>query len=190
MYTYFNPTRKVLCAMQVVEDAMAGAKNISPVFPHDDEEKISESEQDSVVEANVPDYNELNYGGIGKAVKDLVEEGIYVDNNGHVIGTLKSVDEYTGFNSAVVDEQSGYYFPFEINVPGAKTMTFEKTSIDNGTYVKTKTDIPYDTQIILRVADPMDEDGEVVKKIYDFRITTDNDKVIELHFDKVKFAEA
>lgn len=189
-YTYFNPTRKVLCAMQVVEDAMAGAKNISPVFPHDDEEKISESEQDSVVEANVPDYNELNYGGIGKAVKDLVEEGIYVDNNGHVIGTLKPVDEYTGFNSAVVDEQSGYYFPFEINVPGAKTMTFEKTSIDNGTYVKTKTDIPYDTQIILRVADPMDEDGEIVKKIYDFRITTDNDKVIELHFDKVKFAEA
>lgn len=180
-YTYFNPTRKVLCAMQVVEDAMAGAKNVSTVFPHEDDEKISESEQDSVVKANVARYDEINYGGLGKAVSDMIEEGAYVDNNGHVIATLKPVDNFTDFSS-VVTEQSGYYFPFEINVPGAKTMSFEKTSIANGTYVKTKTDIPYDNEIILRVAD---DDGN--KTIHDFKITTDNEKTIEIHFDRVKF---
>lgn len=180
-YTYFNPTRKVLCAIQIVEDAMAGAKNVATVFPHEEDEKISESEKDSVVTANAADYNALNYGGLGKAVKDMIEEGAYIDNNGHVIATLKPVDEFTGFNSTVTAEQSGYFFPFEINVPGAKTMTFEKTVVENGTYAKTKADIDYDSQIVLRVADA---DGQ--KMMHDFRITTDNGQVIEVHFDKIK----
>lgn len=180
-YTYFNPTRKVLCAMQVVEDAIAGAKNVSPVFPHSDDETISESEQDSVVMANVANFYETNYGGLGKDVDEMIEEGAYVDNNGHVIATLKPISDYTGFSS-VTTEQSGYYFPFEINVPGAKTMSFEKKVAENGSYIKTKTDIPFDKQIVLRIAD---EDKN--KTIYDFRITTDIGKTIELHFDKVKF---
>lgn len=180
-FTNFNPTRKVLCAMQIIEDAMTGSKNVSTVFPHEDDEKIDESEQDSVVIAKVPKYTELNYGNLGKSVSEMIEQGAYVDNNGHVIATLKPVDEFTGFNSTVVEEQSGYYFPFEINIPNAKTMSFEKKTVVNGEYVKTKTDIPYDNQIILRIAD---EDGNTV--IHDFKITTDNEKVIELHFDKIK----
>lgn len=39
MYTYFDQTRKVLCAMQIVEDAVAGNANITPVFPHRTGEK-------------------------------------------------------------------------------------------------------------------------------------------------------
>lgn len=34
-YTYFNPTRKVLCAMQIIEDDEEGnASEVSSVFPH------------------------------------------------------------------------------------------------------------------------------------------------------------
>lgn len=182
-YTYFNPTRKVLCAMQVVEDAMAGAKNVSTVFPHEDDEKITESEQDSVTIAKVANYYEINYGGLGKSVNEMIENGAYVDNNGHVIATLKPVDEYAGFSSTT-SEQSGYYFPFEINIPKATKMNFAKTIAANGEYIDTKTNIPYDDKIVLRIADL---DGN--QTIYDFKITTDNDKVIELHFDKVKFID-
>lgn len=34
-YTYFNPTRKVLCAIQIVEDAIANANALATVFPCD-----------------------------------------------------------------------------------------------------------------------------------------------------------
>lgn len=40
MYTYFDQTRKVLCAMQVVEDAVAGNPNVTPVFPHSSGESL------------------------------------------------------------------------------------------------------------------------------------------------------
>lgn len=36
-YTYFNPTRKVLCAIQIVEDAIANANTLATVFPCDHE---------------------------------------------------------------------------------------------------------------------------------------------------------
>ena len=36
-YTYFNPTRKVLCAIQIVEDAMANVDTLATVFPCDHE---------------------------------------------------------------------------------------------------------------------------------------------------------
>lgn len=183
-YTYFNPTRKVLCAIQIIEDTMAGAKNVETVFPCEEDEKISESEQDSVTVAKVANYSAINYGGLGKAVNEMIENGAYVDNNGHVVATLKPVDEFAGFNSTTVSEQSGYYFPFEINMPGAKTMSFEKTTVANGAYISSKSNIPYDNQIILRIAD-----ADATQAIYDFKITSDNGKVAELHFDKVKFIE-
>lgn len=182
-YTYFNPTRKVLCAIQIIEDAMAGAKNVETVFPCDEDEKISESEQDSVTLAKIANYSETNYGGLGIAVNDMIENGAYVDNNGHVIATLKPVNDYTGFSS-VEAEQDGYYLPFEINMPGAKTITFEKKTLVNGPYVPSKENIKYDNQIVLRIADINAE-----QTIHDFKVTSDNGKVVELHFDKIKFAE-
>ena len=36
-YTYFNPTRKVLCAIQIVEDAIANNDTLATVFPCDHE---------------------------------------------------------------------------------------------------------------------------------------------------------
>lgn len=182
-YTYFNPTRKVLCAIQIIEDAMAGAKNVETVFPCNEDEKISESEQDSVTLAKIANYSETNYGGLGVAVNDMIENGAYIDNNGHVIATLKPVNDYTGFSS-VEAEQDGYYLPFEINMPGAKTITFKKKTLANGPYVPSKENIKYDNQIVLRIADANAEQA-----IYDFKVTSDNGKIVELHFDKVKFAE-
>lgn len=49
-YTYFNPTKKVLCAIQVVEDAESSSSDLATVFPHKDSEVIEESKDDSVVQ--------------------------------------------------------------------------------------------------------------------------------------------
>ena len=188
MYTYFNPTRKVLMAFQIVEDAMAGASHIESVFPHetreDNEEVFDESEQDSVVKASVPKYSTLNYGKLGKSVADLIVSGAYVDNNGHVNATMKPLDDYTGFSS-IAGEDEGYYFPFEINVPGAKGMVLSKTTIANGDYIEGD-EKPYDNQFVLRIAD-LDKN----QLIYDYKINVKmgegkKDKVVELHFDKIK----
>lgn len=37
-YTYFNPTKKVLCTMQIVEDGEASTAELASVFPHKDDE--------------------------------------------------------------------------------------------------------------------------------------------------------
>lgn len=82
---------------------------------------------------------------LGKTAGDLVGEDLKVLNDGTVTGTFHYVTGYTGFSSNE-EEQSGYYFPFKLgsSVSG-ETMTFKK----NG--VPTKTDIPFDADIVFRV---------------------------------------
>lgn len=46
-YTYFNPTKKVLCVIQVVEDAEGTTTEIQSVMPHIEDEVIEESKNDS-----------------------------------------------------------------------------------------------------------------------------------------------
>ena len=58
-YTYFNNTNKVLCAIQIVDDASEAKYEIKPLFPHPTGFNIDESYPDSVngnVE-NEPDDN-------------------------------------------------------------------------------------------------------------------------------------
>ena len=58
-YTYFNKTNKVLCAIQIVDDASEAKYEIKPLFPHPTGFNIDESYPDSVngnVE-NEPDDN-------------------------------------------------------------------------------------------------------------------------------------
>ena len=47
-YTYFEPTKKVLMVMQIIEDASAGSKVIKSVMPHAEGEVIAEAKADSV----------------------------------------------------------------------------------------------------------------------------------------------
>ena len=42
-YTMFNPTKKVLCVIQIVEDAVAGNETRESVMKHTDGEVIEES---------------------------------------------------------------------------------------------------------------------------------------------------
>lgn len=39
-YTIFNPTKKVLCAMQIINDGKSAGEDFQPVFPHKDDEVI------------------------------------------------------------------------------------------------------------------------------------------------------
>ena len=48
-YTYFDPTKKVLMVMQIVEDTKAGVAGKKSVMSHADAEAVAESEDDSVV---------------------------------------------------------------------------------------------------------------------------------------------
>lgn len=51
-YTYFDKTRKVLCAIQIVDDAVNGAGEIKSIFPHKAGFDIDESKVDSVTGSN------------------------------------------------------------------------------------------------------------------------------------------
>lgn len=47
-YTYFNRTNKVLCAIQIVDDATEAKYEAKPLFPHPTGFNIDESISDSV----------------------------------------------------------------------------------------------------------------------------------------------
>lgn len=156
-YTYFNPTKKVLCAIQMVEDTIPGAVGAKTVFPHEDDELIEESRGgDSVDEDNLPfekidesimSIPDQSVKFLDKPISEMVSKDTYVGANGSVYGTLKYITGFDAFNSTNVTEQSGYYFPFNLAKSGTK-MTFKK----NG--VVTKRDIDYDPEILFRLTGP------------------------------------
>lgn len=187
-YTYFNPTKKVLCVMQIIEDAESQIKEGVTVFGHDNDEDISESEKDSVtIKAAAMDTTAVIADLGNKAVSDLMVNGATVNvNTGVVTAELKPVTGWTEFSN-VTAEQEGYFMPLNLTLTGAtknvNTMTFAKRETANGDYVVTKENIPYDPELVLRIAD-----AAKVQKIRDFKITVNNGAVLELHFNKVKFA--
>ena len=186
-YTYFNPTRKVLCAIQVVEDAMAGAKHVETVFPHEDDEVLENGAGDSgnnsteddatttvpSISASIltmPAQN-VDFGNLGKNVSEMISSDTYVDENGKVHGTLKNVTDFISFNPTNTTEQSGYYFPFLLSGTGS-TMTFKK----NGTI--TKSNIDYDNEILFRVPNNNTK----------WEVLVDGTSVVKLDFSTATFA--
>lgn len=178
-YTYFNPTKKVLCAMQIIEDAVAGNKSSATVFPHEDDEIINESKEDSSDEDNpippisasvltVPDQDTTV---LGKLVSSLISKDTYVCENGTIHGELKYVNDYTGYSSNPL-LQSGYYFP--LNLTGTGTLM---TCVKNG--VITKKDVPFDSEVVLRMENPNTT----------FEILVDDKSVVRLNFATADFAE-
>ena len=57
-YTYFNQTNKVLCAIQVVDDATEAKSEAKPLFPHPTGFRIEESYSDSVDGTNQDEWDE------------------------------------------------------------------------------------------------------------------------------------
>lgn len=188
-YTYFNPTRKVLCAMQIVKDTEAiSTSAFDTVFPHNDDESIEEAGHDSVSAATAMDpETETDLGE--KTAADLMEDDAFISDNGDVIATLKEIkDAWTEFDSS--GDNTGYFFPIEIDVPEAKTMTMSKTTEFGGKYSESKKNIEYDPKIVIRVFD-----GQGMQKIFDFKVETfDKDKkpltTTELHFTGITLKPA
>ena len=106
---------------------------------------------------------------LNKSIGDMISDDIVVADDGTVNGTLRYTD-FVDFNTADINEQSGYYFPFTLNTTGT-TMSLKV----NGTV--TKEDIPFDADIIFRVSDPS------VK----YEVAVDGVTVISLDFSKAKF---
>ena len=49
-YTYFDNTKKVLCVIQIIEDAQSAQVKWDSVMEHTEDEKVSESKEDSLPE--------------------------------------------------------------------------------------------------------------------------------------------
>lgn len=110
---------------------------------------------------------------LGKSVSDLIGSDIKVYADGSVTGTLKNVTGFTEFNSTDVNEQSGHYFPLHLAQTGTK-MTLKT----NGVAKAGKENMPFDPDILFRVAD----------KNTTFTIEVDGKEVVTLNFKKATFA--
>lgn len=145
-YTYFNPTRKVLCAMQIIEDTEAAVSSgVATVFPHEEGEAISESERDSVTGAFIPSADAILLGD-KITVGDMISPDTYISNTGKVYGTLHYVKDFEAFSS-VEDEQSGTYFPLRLSGKGTRIQVKKNGQIN-------KTVEEWDPNWIIRITDP------------------------------------
>ena len=188
-YTYFEPTRKVLCAIQMVDESISGdSGEVRPVFPHTEGESIEEAQEDSVTPAKV--MNQEEKVGLGSVkVKELVAPGAVISDNGDVTADLLEKENFTEF-SHNPDEQKGYYFPTQINVPEATKMLLSKKN-GSGDYNPVREKQTYDPTIVVRVAG---ESGTEEQEVTDLKIETFNGEkgdnpltVTELHFNGVTF---
>jgi hypothetical protein len=126
-YTYFNPTKKVLCVIQVVEDAEGATTEIQSVMPHKADEIIEESKEDSASPAPLQtidvsgltwvaddgdDLTSLTMDGdfvevtLDGELPEGVIEIVYADNKATTTGT------YTAKANFEVEE--GYEAPAEM----------------------------------------------------------------------------
>lgn len=106
---------------------------------------------------------------LGKKISDLVADDIVVEADGTVNGTIHYA-AFEAFDGVDTTNQTGHYFPFVLNTTGT-TMSLKV----NG--VVTKEDVPFDSEIIFRIADPS----------YSYEVLVDGESYISLNFAKAKF---
>ena len=106
-----------------------------------------------------------------KSVGDMIEPGMYVRGDGTVFGTFKYVTGYTGFNSSVLEEQEGYFFPFRLTKTGT-TMTFKKNGEPG------KAGITWEADNVFRVT-----------ASDTFEVLVDDEHVVTFNFAKATFEE-
>lgn len=100
----------------------------------------------------------------------MISEDTYVAENGSVYGTLKTINDFTDFSSNP-DEQDGYYFPLTLTQSGT-TMSLIKDGVPS------KEDIPFDPEILLKIAG----------KDAVWTIEVDDAEVVKLNFKNATFA--
>lgn len=115
----------------------------------------------------IPDKDDVWFG---KTIGELVADDVVVDVNGGVHGTLHYVEDYVEFYPGNAEQQEGYYFPFTMNTTGT-LMTLKV----NG--VATKTNIPFDPDILFRISDPT----------FVYEVEVDGVTIISLDFTKTVF---
>ena len=178
-YTYFNPTKKVLCAIQIVDDAEEAEKpDIVSVFPHDVPENIPEAAED-IDSVDVKPMSEdiltipsHDAKWLGKEISEMISKDTFVDSQGVVRGKLNYVKGFTAFNGTNVTEQEGYYFPVKLTTTGS-TMTIMKNNIAR----EDKTNITFDPELLLRVSK-----GDK----YDVFVDDSDEAYITLYFDRAE----
>lgn len=178
-YTYFNPTRKVLCAIQIVDDAEETEKpDIVSVFPHDVPEEIPESAEDidsvdvKPMSKDILTIPAQSAKWLGKGISEMISKDTFVDSQGVVRGKLNYVKGFTEFNGTNVSEQEGYYFPVKLATTGS-TMTIVKNNVARAD----KTDMDFDSEVLLRVAK-----GDK----YDIFVDDNNEAYVTLYFDRAE----
>lgn len=110
---------------------------------------------------------------LGRPVSSMIRNGMILDD-GSVMGVLKWVSDFTAFNETVSAEQNGYFVPIKLT---GKVRGEKMTIIKNGEEREDKTDMPFDSELLLRVEDSSDR----------FSILVDGKHVITFNFKKTSF---
>lgn len=130
-YTYFNPTRKVLCAMQIVSDVESVETTaFDTVFPHETGEKGESEEKSHMPETwgdsvpkmvgpssvAVPSQEaSLGSSNANKKVADMIDDDVVTNwkgTTGEVVGTIKYNDDFKDLYGA--EEAAGHFYPAQI----------------------------------------------------------------------------
>lgn len=122
-------------------------------------------EPDVSTVVKVPAQDQVLLGKV--KVSEMVGEDVRVSSTGKVTGTIKYVTSFPKFSN-IEDEQSGNYFPLKLSQSGTH-MTIKK----NGIAKPDKTNMNYDSDIILRVGSKTDK----------FTIEVDGREVVTLDFE-------
>ena len=108
-------------------------------------------------------------------MSDLIGNDVQVLTNGNVLGTIKYAQNYNEFNESNVSEQSGYFFPFELDKKyEGQSITVKRISGNPQGQEKTAEDI----QWVLRLTDGKDT-------VYE--IKADGELIMTLNFQNATF---
>ena len=171
-----DPTVAIVDDKGMVKAVSSGPASI--YVNYDDHEDVIDVVVDGntipkLISENILTIHTLSEKVLGKSVSDLISNDVKVLAGGAVTGTLKYVTQFTDFDNSDTNNQSGHYFPFKLSQEGEK-MTIKTNGVAN----VNKTDMPFDSEILLRVPDNKTT----------FTIEVDEKEVITLNFRKAILA--
>lgn len=123
--------------------------------------------------ANLVTIGEQNLDYFGKLASELISRDALIDTRGNVFGTVKYINDYSGYSSTKTD-QKGYYVPIRIksNVSGTNmTLVYNNQTIAQS--------IPFNNQIVAKIKDKTDT----------FTIFIDGKELCTLDFSNIKFVQ-
>lgn len=135
-YTYFDKTKKVLCVIQVVEDASSSDTKLDSVMKHNENEAIEESSKDSLITADTSAFKLMTQEGAEVTEGTTLSLADYADDviEISVSGTGEGINSATVEGDTLVDSAKSCSVTIKFTVEEGyasvepKTITFTVTN--------------------------------------------------------------